>query len=409
MDVNLHPDLLASSVANDAASAIESCVHCGFCLATCPTYLDTRDERDSPRGRIYLLREFLEGNSDGGTAQTHLDRCLSCNSCETTCPSGVEYGRIADAGRSLLEERGHRGWLDRLVRALLLTVVPYPRRFTPFLRIGQWLRPILPAGLQKAVPPRQTPIKTVPSKTYGDTVILLEGCVQRAATPATNAALRYLLEQLQVGVVETPRQGCCGALGTHLGAREAGREAMRRNIDAWWPAITAGATAIISSATGCASQLEDYGSALADDPAYAEKARRVSELSCDAAAYLLTHEAKLATCAPQDPAPRVALHIPCSQTHALGEKHTSAQLLRAVGATLVPTRDDHLCCGSAGSYSLLQPAMSRRLRTRKLDALTGEKPDEILTANIGCQLHLDQESPVKVRHWLEFLAEQVAP
>jgi glycolate oxidase iron-sulfur subunit len=410
MDVKLHPDLADSILAREAATAIEACVHCGFCLATCPTYLDSRDERDSPRGRIYLIKELLETGDSSRTAQHHLDRCLTCRSCETTCPSAVRYGDIADAGRALLEETVARSARERLARWLLRAIVPRRRRFAFLLAVGQTLRPLLPRQLGDSVPPRQKPLATAP--THGKherRVILLEGCVQGAATPLSNQCVRAILDDLGIGVAATPAQGCCGALNTHLAAVEDGKDDMRRNIDAWWPAIEAGAEAIISAASGCSSQLKDYAKALARDPAYAERAARVSVLAQDFAPYLQ----RLTAATPpvrQDRLAgiRVAVHVPCSQSHALGEPDTVRQLLQARGYRIVRTRDDHLCCGSAGSYSLLQPAMSQRLRAAKLNALDADAPDVIVSANIGCQLHLAQGSDIPVKHWVELYLDSIS-
>lgn len=406
MHIILHPGLQDSVLARDAADALESCVHCGFCLATCPTYLDTRDERDSPRGRLYLLRELLEDNRAERVAQHHLDRCLTCRSCETTCPSGVRYAEIAEAGRELLEQRVSRGLYERLLRRLLRLIVPHRQVFTPLLRLGQSLRPVLPPSLATGVPPRQKLPPDLPLRRgSGDIdkhVLLLEGCVQSAATPATNRALRRVLARLGYRVVDTPRQGCCGALNTHLAAGEAGREDMRRNVDAWWAALEGGAEAILASATGCGAQLRDYGRALASDPAYAERAAVVASKILDPIELLATGGVtSLPTSATNRP--RLAIHAPCTQQHALGVAAAVPELFASLGFELCSVADNHLCCGSAGTYSILQPAMSHRLRERKVQALTRSTPDLIVTANVGCQLHLQGASPIPVRHWLEVL------
>lgn len=400
MEVKVHPTLASDRSAQAAATAIESCVHCGFCLATCPTYLDSRDERDSPRGRIYLLKELLEQGESDTAAQHHLDRCLTCRSCETTCPSGVRYGEIADQGRQLLEAHVPRSAAERLQRQLIRFFVPYPGRFKPLLRVGQAVRALLPRALRELVPPRQALLPPV-AAAHDRQVLMLEGCVQSSATPRTNQAARLILDRLGISVTESAKQGCCGALDTHLGHGEAGRAAMRRNIDAWWSAVEAGAEAILSTATGCGTQLADYGHALANDPAYAEKAQRISELSVDFGNFLLLED--LSSHVKVIETRRVAVQIPCSQSHALKTPDTVRSLLLACGYTLTRTRDDHLCCGSAGSYSMLQPAMSGRLRERKLAALTGDAPTVIASANVGCQLHLAAASDVPVVHWTELI------
>lgn len=411
MHVQLHDSLQDSVIARDAALALEACVHCGFCLATCPTYLDTRDERDSPRGRLYLLRELLEEGTAEPVARHHLDRCLTCRSCETTCPSGVRYAEIVEAGRELLEPRLSRPLHERVARRLLRVIVPHRQRFAPLLALGQALRFLLPAALASSVPPRQPPrpaLLPVRSDGAGDRhVLLLEGCVQAAATPATNQALRRVLARLGYRVGETPRQGCCGALNIHLAAGEAGREDMRRNIDAWWSALEDGAEAILVSATGCGAQLRDYGRALANDPAYAERAAVVASRALDPVEFLTARGAQALPLRAGE-LPRLAVHAPCTQQHVLKLGAAVPDLLDALGFDLVPVADSHLCCGSAGTYSLLQPAMSQRLRDRKVQALTRSSPDLIVTANVGCQLHLQGGCDVPVRHWLEVLDDTLA-
>jgi len=404
MKVELHDSLAHSPLAREAAEGLEACVHCGFCLATCPTYLDTRDERDSPRGRLSLLRELLEEGRAEAVARYHLDRCLSCRSCESTCPSGVPYAQIADAGRELLETALVRPPMERRLRWLLRAVVPRRRIFGPLLRAGQLVRPLLPRNLRATIPARQRrrPGPAEPGEDARRSVVLLEGCVQSAATPNTNMALRRILARLGIRVVEAPRQGCCGALNTHLGATEDGRRDMRRNIDAWWPALEGGAEAILVAATGCGVQVREYARALRDDPEYAARAAEVSERTLDPVVFL-GREALQDLPRHAGERPRVAVHAPCTQTHALRIGDAVPALLAGVGYALTAVPDNHLCCGSAGSYSILQPAMSRRLRARKLSALAQETPDVVATANVGCQLHLQGDDAPPVHHWLELL------
>ncbi|GAB5414173.1 MAG: glycolate oxidase subunit GlcF [Congregibacter sp.] len=405
MDVKLHKDFQGNALARDSASAIEACVHCGFCLATCPTYLLTRDERDSPRGRIYLVKNLLESGEASERAQHHLDRCLTCKSCETSCPSGVQYGEILNAGRAILEERVSRPPVEALKRWLLRFLVPRKALFNPLLRCAQLFAPLLPATLRQQVPDKQSRQRLENTDSGTSSVILLDGCVQEYATPNTNDATAQLLDALGLRVVSLRENACCGAIDAHLGAHQAALDRFRRNIDGWWPAIESDCEAIISTATGCGAQLKDYGKALAHDPVYAERARRVSELCGDLSVCLEERIAGLPPAPPETLRLRIAVQVPCSQTHVLGHPDSVRSLLRARGFELTDTQNDHLCCGSAGTYSLLQPELSETLRQHKVLDLTGASPDLIVSANVGCQLHLAQTSPVPVKHWAELLRD----
>lgn len=406
MHVDLHPRYREDPQAGQAGDLISACVHCGFCLATCPTYLDAADERDSPRGRIYLIKQMLEAGEAGTATRTHLDRCLTCRSCETTCPSGMQYGSLLDIGRGMLEEQVPRPLPERGFRSLLRHILSRPALFSGLLKLGQLAAPLLPAALARKIPPRQQP-GSRPGAAHARRMVLLEGCVQAAATPATNAALARILDRLGISLVKVSGAGCCGAVNYHLGAHADGLDNMRRNIDAWWPAVEAGAEAVVSSATGCGSLLADYGELLAHDPDYADKARRISSLNRDAAQILAGEDLR-----PLDIDTRqrpVAVHTPCSQQHALQQPLLVKQILAAAGFELSETRDDHLCCGSAGTYSILQKERSERLRDRKLLALQAGQPELIVTANVGCQLHLGEQSQTPVRHWLELLDPAADP
>lgn len=402
MHVEIHPKLQQSPAAQEAGDLIGACVHCGFCLATCPTYLDSGDERDSPRGRIYLVKQLLEEGEASNATQTHLDRCLTCRSCETTCPSGMQYGALLDIGRGMMEQASPRPLPQRILRSLLRNVLSRPALFAALLRPGQMLRPLLPSALARKIPPQQSPARA-PVTTRARSMLVLSGCVQGAATPATNVAAARLLDRVGITLHEAPAAGCCGAVNYHLGAHEPGLDNMRRNIDAWWPLIEDGAEAIVSSATGCGSMLADYGKALAQDPVYAERAARVSALHRDIAQVIVQELRGQVSFKPA--AQRVAVHVPCSQQHALGQGTVVAECLRDAGFELAVTKDDHLCCGSAGTYSILQRERSERLRARKISALSGDAPQVIVTANVGCQLHLGEVSDVPVRHWIELLDE----
>lgn len=404
MHVHLHAKYANNPAAEEAAALTSACVHCGFCLATCPTYLDNRDERDSPRGRIYLIKSLLETGHGEAAVETHLDRCLTCRSCETTCPSGVEYVRIADAGRRLVDHRDTRRVTTRLIRWLLRQIVPRPALFTPLLRLGQCLRGAMPAALHQHVPPRQRRLP-LQSRSLPRRMVLLQGCVQRAATPRTNDAARLVFAHLGIELVFANGEACCGAVNHHLGAHDAALANMRRNVDAIWPLIHNGADAVISSASGCGVQITDYGRLLAGDPDYADKAARISGMTLDIADALNREALELLPLRPT--AATIAVHIPCSQQHGMRQPDTVSRLLASCGYRLVETRDDPLCCGSAGTYSILQPATSQRLRKRKIAALEGAHPEKIVTANVGCQLHLAAAAGVPVVHWIECIAEDL--
>ena len=399
MQTTLHPKFVDAPGAQQIESILRSCVHCGFCNATCPTYLELGDERDGPRGRIYLIKHLLESGSASEKSQAHLDRCLTCRACETTCPSGVQYGKLADFGRHALELQLKRSFPQRLKRKMLRLVVPYRKRFAAVLRMGQGVRFLLPQKLRAKVPPRQQRHKASTAQ-HDRMVVLLDGCAQSAATPNTNDAATRVLDRLGIRVQRVPEAGCCGALSYHLSEHEEAKVFIRRNIDALMPWIDKGAEAIISAASGCGVMLKDYGEVMADDPDYADAARRVSGLCLDLCELLAREDLSVLGQAQNDP---VALHCPCTLTHGLGLGDTLRDVLERSGVALTPTQEDHLCCGSAGSYSVLQPDISQRLLEKKLMALNIGKPKGIVTANVGCQLHLATQSQVQVSHWIELL------
>jgi glycolate oxidase iron-sulfur subunit len=404
MHVELHPRFAGTAEGDSAKALTAACVHCGFCLSTCPTYLDTRDERDSPRGRIYLIKHLLESGAASAQTQLHLDRCLTCRNCETACPSGMQYGELLDIGRGLMEQEAPRPAVARGVRWLLRFVLTRPRLLAAGLRVGQALRPVLPGSLRQKIPPRQmrdTADNAAHSPAHARSMLVLEGCVQRAATPNTNAAARRVLDKLGISLVSAPQAGCCGAVNYHLAAHAAGLDDMRRNIDAWWPFIERGAEAIVSSATGCGAMLVDYGRLLADDPAYAEKARRVSLLTRDLAQILLQED--LRALAVNTQIGKIAVHPPCTLQHALQQPSLLHDVLRKAGFDIATTAEKLLCCGSAGTYSILQSDTSERLRATMLAALAHDEPALIATANVGCQLHLQATAGVPVVHWIELL------
>ena len=402
MHVDLHPTFADTAQGQRARDLTSACVHCGFCLATCPTYLDNRDERDSPRGRIYLIKQLLESGEASAITHRHLDSCLSCRSCETTCPSGMRYGQLLDIGRGLMEQQAPRPALQRLKRGLLRRMLTRTRLFATMLQLGRLLRPVLPPPLAQKIPARQTLKQSAPllQKT-GRRVLLLEGCVQSAATPRTNNAVRRILARLGIELLETPGAGCCGAVNYHLAAHEDGLDDLRRNIDAWWPHIDDSVEAIISSASGCGAMLVDYDDLLANDPAYADKARVIASLARDIGQVMVNED--LSRLQFVTSVGKIAVQNPCSLQHSLGEAQLVSDVLRRAGFTLVDTTDKHLCCGSAGTYSILQRQTSQRLRENKLRALYTAGPDIIATANVGCQLHLGETSEIPVVHWIELL------
>jgi len=401
MQTALPEELLATRTGRVADEILRNCVHCGFCNATCPTYQLTGDELDGPRGRIYQIKQVLEGANPTERNRLHLDRCLTCRACETTCPSGVDYHLLLDTGREIIEQRLPRGLPDRLLRRALRLVLPWPVRFAALLRLGQTLRPLLPATLRHHIPGRHKPMPTGPNIRHARTMLLLDGCVQPALAPQINAAARLVLDTLGIRTLVADNAGCCGAISQHLSAPAEARDFMRRNIDAWWPAIEAGAEAIVVTTSGCAPMVKDYGRLL-QDTGYADKAARVSTLARDLSEVINVEAAVRVL---QRPAARcrLAFHSPCSLQHGQGIRGVIEHLLQELGYELTPVVNEHLCCGSAGTYSILQPDMAARLRDDKLQALQAGQPGIIATANIGCLMHMSEHAAVPVKHWIELL------
>jgi len=409
LQTNLADFIKDTPEGREADAILRKCVHCGFCAATCPTYQLLGDELDGPRGRIYLMKQVLEGKPVTAKTQLHLDRCLTCRACETTCPSGVHYSRLLDIGRHIVEERIGRGGFESLQRKALRTVIPNPALFKPLLKLGQLARPFLPAALKSKVPPSAAAAKPWPQGSHARTMLVLEGCVQPSLSPATNAAAARVLDRLGITLIRASNAGCCGAVSLHLNAQDEALAYMRRNIDAWWPHIEQGAEAIVMTASGCATMVADYGHLLAHDPAYADKAARVSALMQDISEVIGANKEKVLALSPHasrlTPHARIAFQAPCSLQHGLKMKGQVEALLADLGFDLVPVPDSHLCCGSAGTYSILQPELSQRFLANKIRALTSESPTAILTANIGCQSHLQTATKLPVRHWIEALDE----
>jgi glycolate oxidase iron-sulfur subunit len=408
MQTHIHDSLRDHPDATEAQDILRACVHCGFCNATCPTYLALADERDGPRGRIYLIKQLLETGTASTRTQAHLDRCLTCRNCETTCPSGVRYGRLADIGRGMLEQQLQRPFRERLVRFALRTVIPYANRFRAALAAARMLAPVLPRKLRARIPARQRLLPTS-NRQHGRRMAMLDGCAQAAATPNTNRAAARVFDRLGISLDAADGAGCCGALAYHLGEHDAGKAFMRRNIDAWWPLLTSGAEAIVVAASGCAATIKEYGEILRDDPAYADRARRIAAATLDLSEALAREDlTALRAEGSGEAGPKLAVHCPCTLQHAQRLGGHLESLLRKLGFDTVASRDAHLCCGSAGTYSVLQPEMSARLRDQKIAALSEHDPDRIVTANVGCQLHLAAATRVPVDHWIEVVDAAVS-
>jgi len=389
----------------EAEAILRRCVHCGFCTATCPTYQLLGDERDGPRGRIYLMKAVLEGEEPTRATQVHLDRCLTCRNCETTCPSGVEYGRLVDIGRRHVAARVERPLGERLLRAALREGLTRRWLFDPAMRVGKLVRPLLPRGLKSKVP-SAAPAGTWPTRGHSRRVLMPEGCVQPAMMPNIDAATARVLDAVGVQALRVRDSGCCGAIRLHLDDEDGAKAQARANIDAWWPHLD-DIEAILVNASGCGVMVKDYGHLLRLDPDYAERAARVASLARDPVEWLPQAIEAAGLTIPYDPRP-FAFHPPCTLQHGQRIRGAVEALMRTLGANLVPVAESHLCCGSAGTYSITQPALSRSLRDRKLANLEAGRPVAILSANIGCISHLAGGSAVPVRHWLEWLDERVA-
>ncbi len=391
----------------EAETILRACVHCGFCIATCPTYHILGNELDSPRGRIYLIKSLLEGKEATAKTRLHLDRCLTCRSCETTCPSGVRYHRLIDVGRTLIEEQIPRPFFYRLKRKLLLKLLPDSRKIGLIIKTGQWIRPLLPRAIKIKLPSKTSQFSPRPTTQHARRMLVLEGCVQPHATPDTNVVTARVLDRLGISLLSAAQAGCCGAINQHLSDAEKAKQCMRANIDAWWPYIEDKIEAIVLTASGCGLMVKEYGEVLKYDSAYAEKARKVSTLAKDISE-ILANEIFNRT-SPESwvllgKGVKVAYHAACTLQHGQEISGVVEQLLKHYGYTLTPVADGHLCCGAAGTYSLLQPVLSQQLLQQKMVHLVEGVPDVIVTTNVGCQLHLAEKSKIPVKHWIELLA-----
>ena len=403
MQTKLAAFISDTSTGREAQAILGRCVHCGFCTATCPTYQLLGNELDGPRGRIYLIKSMLEGTACSKSTLLHLDRCLTCRSCETTCPSGVEYGRLLEIGRQVAEKAVPRSIGQRLSRRSLVWFLT-GGLFPVLLGLGRSVRKYLPEKVARYIPVRYA-VSEKPTTRRPRQMIVLEGCVQPALSPNINAAAARVLDRLGISLISASDAGCCGALALHLSIEDSARQTMRRNIDAWWPLLESGAEGIVMTASGCGVTVKEYGQVLADDSQYAEKAKRVSSVTWDLSEILL-REPMAASSAGRGVS--VAVQTPCTLQHGQGINGSIEEILSRLGFQQVTVENPHLCCGSAGSYAILQSSIAKRLRQAKLNALQAGKPNVIVTANVGCQVHLAAQSTVPVRHWIE-LVDSVMP
>mgnify|MGYP005838874947 CR=1 FL=1 len=407
MQTNIADAFRDSPEGEAAGRILRNCVHCGFCLATCPTYQILGNELDSPRGRIYLIKQVLEGATPTAKTQLHLDRCLTCRNCETTCPSGVEYGKLLDIGRHLVEEKVGRGVAESATRAALKTGLGTPLLFNGALKFGQSVRGLMPDFVKTRIPAAEIAGEW-PAARHARRMLVLQGCVQPGLKPNINAAAARVLDRLGISLIAANEAGCCGALAYHLNDTEAGLAAARRNIDAWLPRLDAGVEAIVMTASGCGVMVKDYGWLLRNDPSYAEKAARISAATKDISEILGAERDTLHALGARATGRRIAYHPPCTLQHGQKLTGTVETLLTDAGFELVPVAEQHLCCGSAGTYSILQPEIAGQLKTRKLGHLTAGQPECIVTANIGCLTHLQSGTATPVKHWVELLDEALA-
>jgi len=399
MQTNIPLAILNTPEGKEANDILRSCVHCGFCTATCPTYQELGDELDGPRGRIYLIKDMLEGGEVTKTTQSHLDTCLTCRACETTCPSGVEFAHLAEIGKSMVESKVKRPLKQRLLRGLLVKILPNRNIFTPLLNVGRVFRTVLPSFLQKKIPKAQK-VRAYPTQEHLRKVLLIEGCVQPAMSPEIDVQTAYVLDGLGIQTLRTGQAQCCGAVENHLNAKKAGLNRVRANIDAWMPYVDLGVEAILSTASACALEIKEYAHLLKNDEEYAEKAKIISDKAKDIVEVLSQENLEqFKLISPK----RIAFHAPCTLQHGQQLNGSVESILSELGYTLLPVQDGHLCCGSSGTYSVLQPQMSETLRDNKVNHLTTHQPEMIATANIGCLHHIQAGTETPVQHWITLL------
>ncbi|WP_250450337.1 glycolate oxidase subunit GlcF [Caballeronia sp. ATUFL_M2_KS44] len=402
MQTNLADFIRGTADGDEADAILRKCVHCGFCTATCPTYQLLGDELDGPRGRIYLMKQMFEGAPVTRSTQTHLDRCLTCRNCESTCPSGVQYGKLVEIGRKHVEEKVERPMRQRLQRRLLASFLPNSTLFTPAMKLGQQFRGVLPRKLRAKIPVAEKPLAP-PTRKHARKMLMLAGCVQPAMMPNVNIATARVFDALGIEIVTAPDAGCCGAIRLHLGYNGDALDDMRNNIDAWWPYVESGVEAIVMNASGCGATVKEYAHLLRDDPMYAEKARRIVDLTRDLAEILPVFEEELVAIARRRGVHTVAFHPPCTLQHGQQIRGRVEHLLTSLGIEVRLPADSHICCGSAGTYSVLQPKLSYALRNQKLDRLEKTEPQMIVSANVGCIAHLQSGTSTPVTHWIQLL------
>lgn len=404
MQTFISNDLINTADGQEANRILRSCVHCGFCTAACPTYRLLGDELDGPRGRIYLIKGLLEGEVTTGKTRLHLDRCLTCRACETYCPSGVEYGHLLDIGRKQLELKTRRNLVNRLQRYVLRQVLPYRKRFTWLLYLGKCVRPVLPERLKLVIPRRHVK-RPAMARQHARKMVLFRGCVQPGLSPQTNISATRILGKLGIEALTVENETCCGALDFHMTEIDSAQKFMKRNIDTWWPLVEAGIEAIVSTASGCGVMLKDYAYILRDDPEYSAKAEKISSLVMDISEIIFREDLEMLKRQISANSKKIVFQNPCTLQHGQKLPDSTENVLRQLGFDLLPVPDGHLCCGSAGVYSIFQKKISGLLLRQKIDNLLAGKPDVITTANIGCQIHLQKASAVPVKHWIVLVDE----
>ena len=401
MQTNIEHNFLKSENGQLADKILRNCVHCGFCTATCPTYQILGDELDGPRGRIYQIKDMLEGAAVTKDTLLHLDRCLTCRACETTCPSGVEYGHLLEIGRSEVERRVKRSLAQRILRAVLLSTLPFPNRFNTLLKLGQLFRPALPNALKKQIP-KKVKLAELSLKIHKRKMLILDGCVQPSLSPEINHATRQVLNALDIELISF--SGCCGAINQHLSDEKNALTTIKNNIDRLISQFDNGLEGIVMTASGCGAMFKDYPHLLRNDESYREKAKLVADKTFDLTQVINAEELKTKLNVTQE---NIAVHTPCTLQHAQKLPMNIEAIFSSCGYQLSSIKDKHLCCGSAGTYSITQPKLSEQLREQRLRGLMVAQPDLIVTANIGCLHHLNAGSTVPVRHWIEIIAEDL--